>query len=98
MASEELLHTAIHRRNAAFNHAHLEPTTEHRSEYDAARKAAQNDVRTAKSIWIRDKCNLVNNGIDSAAYGKDVWDTIKLLKAGLAQARRPPPYQDATIR
>ena len=101
MASEELLHTAIQRRNAAFNRAHLEPTPKHRSEYADARKAAQNAVRTAKSAWIRDKCDLVNNGFDSAACGKDAWDTVKLLKAGLTPARRPPPArmrrEDGTI-
>ena len=101
MASEQLLHSVIQSRNDAFNRAQLHPTPDARSAYATARKAAQNAVRAAKSAWIRDKCELVNNGFDSAACGKDAWDTVKLLKAGLAPTRRPPPAkmrrEDGTI-
>ena len=90
-ASEDLLHAIIHRRNLAFNLAHSSPYTDARSKYNNARRVAKQAVRKAKSTWIKDKCDSINFGFDSGTCGKNAWDTVKLLKAGLAPARRPPP-------
>jgi len=55
-ASEELLHSVIHRRNVAFNIAHSDPSADIRSNCNDARRVAQHVVRKAMSTWIKDMC------------------------------------------
>ena len=75
----------------AFNIAQSNPFTNAHTKYNDARRDAQQTVRYAKSSWIKGNCDSINFGFGSGTGGKDAWDTVKLLKAGLAPTRRPPP-------
>ncbi len=48
-------------------------------------------MRSAKSEWIVKKCNIVNNLFHGTVCSKSPWDTVKLLKSGLAPLRRASP-------
>ena len=61
IANEETPHATIHRRNAAFNLVHSDPSADTRSKYVVARRIAQQVVRNAKSSWIKHKCDAINN-------------------------------------
>jgi hypothetical protein len=89
--SEGLLHAVIQRRNVAFNLAHSNPFFDARLKYSDARRVAKQAVRNAKSSWIKDKCDSISFRFGSGTGGKDAWDTVKILKAGLAPSRRPLP-------
>ena len=59
--------------------------------YISARSDAQLQVRKAKSKWIMDKCNVINDGFSDPTFGKSPWDAIKLLRKGLVPSCRAPP-------
>ncbi len=61
-ASEVTLRDSINRRNIAFNLSPEFPTPLNRIQYIFARSDAQLQVRKAKSKWILDKCNVINDG------------------------------------
>ena len=90
-ASEVKLRDSINQRNRAFNLSHKNPTPLNRIRYLFARSDAQLQVRKAKSKWIMDKCNIVNNGFCGPKSSKASWDAVKLLKSGLIPSRRAPP-------
>ena len=90
-AREVKLRDSINQRNRAFNLSHKNPTPLNRIRYLFARSDAQLQVRKAKSKWIMDKCNIVNNGFCGPKSSKASWDAVKLLKSGLIPSRRAPP-------
>jgi hypothetical protein len=69
--NEEILHAAIHRRNAAFNLAHFGPSVDTRSTYVIARIIFHQMVRNAKSCLIKYKCDAINVGLTSGTSGRD---------------------------
>ena len=90
-ASEGALRETIDRRNRAFDSVHRAPTPENRDKYLKSRRIAQIQVRRAKSTWITNKCELLNDGFAGPMCGKSAWDVVKTLKGGLAPTGRPPP-------
>ena len=90
-ASEGALRETINRRNRAFDSVHKAPTPENRDKYLKSRRIAQMQVRRAKSTWITNKCELLNDGFARPMCGKSAWDVVKTLKGGLAPTGRPPP-------
>ena len=89
-ARETRLLDVIGSRNCAFHAHQREPTSATRMEYSKARAVAQREVRLAKSAWIVEQCTIGNDGFNGATGGKATWDTVKVLKAGLAPPRRAP--------
>ena len=91
-ASESTLRSSIQARDAALNAVHQQPDSslsrqllrDRRSQHKAA-------VSSAKSAWIIDKCNNVNDGFAGLTSSKDAWGNVKMLKAGLAPPRRAAP-------
>jgi hypothetical protein len=69
-ASEVTLRDSINRRNLAFNLSHKFPTPLNRIKYISVRSDAQLQVRKAKSKWMMDKCNVINDGFSDPTYGK----------------------------
>ena len=90
-SNEDILRDYIDQRNSAFDHSHRTPTPLSRLKYKIARHNAQLQVRRAKSNWIIDKCNAVNDGFHKPSCNKSPWDAVKLFKSGLQPRRRAPP-------
>ena len=87
-AKAELLHGLINARNLAFNARQKLPGLDTASRLKQARSELLAAVRNAKSSWIVDLCESVNDGIVSSRGSKFAWDTVGKLRAGLEGATK----------